>query len=585
MAREARWSIAIDTGGTFTDACGVSPAGQQRQIKVLSSGKLRAQVKAVDALNAGAVRLTIDRDFAVASGCLVGFRVEGSSASGSVIQWDAASRLLSVDEITGSFHAGDCIDLTTGEEVPLVAARLLTGTDGSSPLPDISLRLATTRGTNALLEGKGVPPVMVLTEGFTDLLEIGDQRRPDLFALRHEKRRLPLGRVIGTSARIATDGAELRPLDRQALVEALDEIPSHERSTAAVALINSFRNPTHERAVEALLKEAGFRHVSISSSLSPAMRVLPRAQTAATDAYLAPVMDQFVSAVREGLGKSSDLLLMTSAGGLEPATEFHAKDSLLSGPAGGLVGALAAARACEVGDIITFDMGGTSTDVARIGGGHLPYRFEQRVGEATVMSPSLRIDRFESELNDARARLNAARAARRDAQAAAGRRGQAGQRSFPAVGSARARRSEAQLNLRRTVVRAPVSGTVSQVERLQVGQVAAPGNTVVTIVANNETWIEANFKETDLDRMHVGQPARVTFDAYPGMALAGRVESIGAGTGSEFSILPPQNATGNWVKVTQRVPVRIRIDGTPSRPLIAGISANVRVTVEDDDER
>ncbi|NNC72445.1 MAG: HlyD family secretion protein, partial [Sphingomonadaceae bacterium] len=180
------------------------------------------------------------------------------------------------------------------------------------------------------------------------------------------------------------------------------------------------------------------------------------------------------------------------------------------------------------------------------------------------------------------ARLNAALAAQQDARAAAGR--SSGRRSFPAIASARARRSEALLNLRRTVVRAPVSGTISQVERLQPGQVAAPGSTVVTIVANDETWIEANFKETDLDRMRIGQQARITFDAYPNLALAGRVESIGAGTGSEFSILPSQNATGNWVKVTQRVPVRIRIEGTPSRPMIAGLSANVRVTVEDDED-
>ncbi len=195
-----------------------------------------------------------------------------------------------------------------------------------------------------------------------------------------------------------------------------------------------------------------------------------------------------------------------------------------------------------------------------------------------------RIDRFQAELNDARARLNAALAAQQDARAAAGRSGGRSNRGFPAVAAARARLAEAQLNLRRTVVRAPVSGTVSQVERLQPGQVATPGSTVVTIVANDETWIEANFKETDLDRMRIGQQARITFDAYPNMALSGRVESIGAGTGSEFSVLPAQNATGNWVKVTQRVPVRIRIEGTPSRPMIAGLSANVRVTVEDDEE-
>jgi membrane fusion protein (multidrug efflux system) len=96
-------------------------------------------------------------------------------------------------------------------------------------------------------------------------------------------------------------------------------------------------------------------------------------------------------------------------------------------------------------------------------------------------------------------------------------------------------------------------------------------------VLSDRSWVEANFKETDLAGMHVGQPAKLTFDAYPGLEVKGHVASIGAGTGSEFSVLPAQNANGNWVKVTQRVPVRIAIDGRPSRPLIAGLSPHVRV--------
>ena len=97
----------------------------------------------------------------------------------------------------------------------------------------------------------------------------------------------------------------------------------------------------------------------------------------------------------------------------------------------------------------------------------------------------------------------------------------------------------------------------------------------VTIVASNHSWVEANFKETDLNKMRVGQPAEVSFDAYPGLRLKGHVESIGAGTGSEFSVLPAQNATGNWVKVTQRVPVRIAIDEKSPRPMLAGLTADV----------
>jgi membrane fusion protein, multidrug efflux system len=149
----------------------------------------------------------------------------------------------------------------------------------------------------------------------------------------------------------------------------------------------------------------------------------------------------------------------------------------------------------------------------------------------------------------------------------------------PAIAAAIAQRQAAELNLKRTVVRAPVSGTISQSDRLQVGQMMVTGLPAVSIVANASSWVEANFKETELDHMRIGQPATVTFDAYPELQLKGHVASIGAGTGSEFSVLPAQNANGNWVKVTQRVPVRIAIDDKSPRPLIAGLSAKIKVDV------
>lgn len=154
-----------------------------------------------------------------------------------------------------------------------------------------------------------------------------------------------------------------------------------------------------------------------------------------------------------------------------------------------------------------------------------------------------------------------------------------------AVQAAMAQRDKANLDLRRTSVFAPVGGIVTQSTRLQVGQMMITGLPAVSIVASDRTWIEANFKETDLDKMRVGQPATVSFDAYGGLKLKGHVQSIGAGTGSEFSVIPAQNATGNWVKVTQRVPVRIAIDEPSPRTLIAGLSANVSVDVRDNGHR
>ncbi len=147
----------------------------------------------------------------------------------------------------------------------------------------------------------------------------------------------------------------------------------------------------------------------------------------------------------------------------------------------------------------------------------------------------------------------------------------------PQVAAGRAQRAAAELNLRRSEVRAPMGGRITQADRLLVGQEVISGLPVVTIVAAQSSYVEANFKETDLADMAVGQPAELRFDAYPGIKLKGHVASIGAGTGSEFSVLPAQNATGNWVKVTQRVPVRIAIDEPSPRQLIAGLSTKVKV--------
>lgn len=148
---------------------------------------------------------------------------------------------------------------------------------------------------------------------------------------------------------------------------------------------------------------------------------------------------------------------------------------------------------------------------------------------------------------------------------------------LPAIAAAQAQHRLAELNLTRTVVRAPISGRISQADRLLPGQELVTGLPVVTIVANQTSYIEANFKETDLANMAIGQPATIELDAYPGVKLNGHVASIGAGTGSEFSVLPAQNATGNWVKVTQRVPVRIAIDDASTRQLIAGLSSHITV--------
>jgi membrane fusion protein (multidrug efflux system) len=146
-----------------------------------------------------------------------------------------------------------------------------------------------------------------------------------------------------------------------------------------------------------------------------------------------------------------------------------------------------------------------------------------------------------------------------------------------AIQAAMAAREKAELELARTTVYAPDDGIVSQTGRLQIGTIMPSGVPLLSLVRNGGAWVEANYKETDLNHMAVGQCATIKLDAYPGLKIRGHVLSIGAGTGSQFSVLPAQNANGNWVKVTQRVPVRIAIDGNPSRPLIAGLSTSVKI--------
>jgi membrane fusion protein (multidrug efflux system) len=176
--------------------------------------------------------------------------------------------------------------------------------------------------------------------------------------------------------------------------------------------------------------------------------------------------------------------------------------------------------------------------------------------------------RAETELGNARAKSNEASAA----IAPGGNQ--------PAIAAALAVVEKARLDLEHTVIRAPTSGTIAKSDRLLVGQTAITGVAMLSIVGDRQPWIEANFKEGDLARMAVGQPAEVTFDAYPGIKIKGHVASIGAGTGSEFSVLPAQNANGNWVKVTQRVPVRIAFNSKPPREMIAGLSSTVEIRVD-----
>ncbi len=389
---DSHWKINIDTGGTFTDACATPPDSDDLSfLKVLSSSQLRLRI--VEHLAPDRLRLEIPQNCRTPDHFFTAYQVCGTDPSTPihVTDWQAQSKILTLSQALPS-KKGSLLDLTSGEEAPVLAIRLLTGTALNRNFPKIQLRLATTRGTNALLENKVAATAFFTTRGFGDLLTIGDQRRPDLFALHHQR---PAGLhqiSIEVDERLDAQGAVLKALDLDniALQQNCQKALATGIKVAAVALLHSHLNPEHEQQLRELLLHQGFEHVSLSSDLAPFIRLLPRANTTVVDACLTPVMQNFIDRITSSL-KNSDLLVMTSAGGLEPASRFRPKDSLFSGPAGGVVGAASAARRLGYDKILTFDMGGTSTDVARYDGDFL-YQFEQKAGSASLLAPSLRIE-------------------------------------------------------------------------------------------------------------------------------------------------------------------------------------------------
>jgi 5-oxoprolinase (ATP-hydrolysing) len=357
---------------------------------VLSTSAVRGRIAGSEG---DAVRLATAWD--LPSGFFRGFtfRVLGSDVARTVEDSDPA--ILRLDSPVPGDLAGAAFELRSPEEAPVLAARLVTRTPLADRLPEIAMRLATTRGTNALLERKGAATALFITRGFADLLRIGTQQRPDLFALEIVRPEPLYREAVEVPERLAADGSVLIPLDAGAVREAARRLLEGGIEAAAVALMHAYRSPGHEQEVGRLLREAGFRYVSLSSELAPLIKLLPRAETAVVDAYLSPILERYLAGVSSALGSGS-LHVMTSAGGLVRAEAFRAKDGLLSGPAGGVVGAARAGRRSGFSPsgslrIIAFDMGGTSTDVARWDG-DFEYLFEHQVGDAHLVAPALAIE-------------------------------------------------------------------------------------------------------------------------------------------------------------------------------------------------
>ncbi|MFH1842199.1 MAG: hydantoinase B/oxoprolinase family protein [bacterium] len=385
-----RWQLYVDTGGTFTDALACSPTGRWGRAKVLSSGALRGTID--ERISTATYRVTIN--WPATADVLRGGMFRLLTTAGPplrVIRFDPDRRLLElvtdpVDEIPD----GSPFEVKTGEEAPILAARLLTGTAAGQPLPPLDMRLGTTLATNALLTRGGADTALFITEGFGDLLLIGTQQRPDLFALQVVKPPSLYAATVEVPARLAVDGTILRKLDPELLHDRIEELRDNGITSVAVALLHADRYPAHEQELAQYLRDQGFAHVSCSSDLARAIRFVPRAATAVVDAYLAPVVSTYLAGIESSLA-AGRLLTMTSAGGLGGHDEIHPKDLLLSGPAGGVVGAALAGRYSGHDRVLSFDMGGTSSDMARFDGQY-EYVFEHEVGDAHLFAPALAIE-------------------------------------------------------------------------------------------------------------------------------------------------------------------------------------------------
>ncbi len=381
----------IDVGGTFTDCFARWPDGTLTRRKLLSTGITKGSMapgstrrRILDPLRAGDP-----------VGIWNGFRLRllraGRTVGESVV---AASRENGVLELASALadytHEGDSYELQSDEEAPLVAMRYLLSLPLDQALPRVSVRLGTTRGTNALLTRRGARTALVTTRGFGDVLRIGYQNRPRLFDVDIIKPEPLFAEVVEIDERIATDGQVLIEPIRDTVERDLCAVRAQGIDSLAICLLQAFDHPRHEQWVETIARAIGFREISSSHRVAPLIKLVSRGDTTVVDAYLNPVLRRYLASLGTALGPSSQLRIMTSAGGLVGAEQFTGKDSVLSGPAGGVVGFSGAARRAGFERAIGFDMGGTSTDVSRFDG-RFEFEYETEKAGVRIVAPMLKI--------------------------------------------------------------------------------------------------------------------------------------------------------------------------------------------------
>jgi 5-oxoprolinase (ATP-hydrolysing) len=275
--------------------------------------------------------------------------------------------------------------------------RDILGLSLEEPIPSDQIeviKIGTTVGTNALLERKGDRTVLVITKGFKDALRIGYQNRPDIFACQIILPELLYEQVIEVEERVDAQGNELIPIRINQVQQDLQAIYNSGIRGCAIVLMHSYRYPQHEQQIAEIAQAIGFSQISISHQVSPLMKLVSRGDTTVIDAYISPILKRYVEQVTSQLNSSDKscikLMFMQSNGGLTDAKNFQGKDSLLSGPAGGIIGAVKTSLRAGFTKILTFDMGGTSTDVAHFKGEY-ERQFETEIAGVRVRVPMMAI--------------------------------------------------------------------------------------------------------------------------------------------------------------------------------------------------
>lgn len=388
-----RWEFWIDVGGTFTDCIAQPPDGSLLRCKLLSSGVTKGIVG-----QSSTDVLVIDGGRHEADDFWQGYRLRlldenGNVAAESVVDsWRLASNTFTLaPPLPQRPSVGQFYELDSGEPAPIVAIRQLLGLRLDARIPPVTVRLGTTRGTNALLTRSGARTAFITTAGFGDILKIGYQNRPRLFDLAITKP-LPLfERAIVIDERVSATGEVLVAPQEDSIREALLELRDAGIESLAVCLLHGYRFSDHEALIARIAHEVGISEVSVSHEVAPLIKLVSRGDTTVVDAYLNPVLRDYVATLRKTLGDDSDLRVLTSAGGLVTAERFSGKDSILSGPAGGVVGFSRAAQAAGFENAIGFDMGGTSTDVSRFDG-RFELEYETEKAGVRIVTPMLAIE-------------------------------------------------------------------------------------------------------------------------------------------------------------------------------------------------